>query len=99
VTFALQYGLGAQGEILAPTTTYTISNETRFCSPFNSIVKKGFFDSVGIVYVYLASPSANYWKTFNVWMSLDSSSWTPVPFLESTTHNRSQMADLGAYQL
>jgi hypothetical protein len=49
--------------------------------------------------MYLSSPYANYWETFNVWMSLDNVSWVDVPFLESTTNNKSQMANLGLINL
>ena len=99
VTFVLQYAESTQIEELTSTTTITISNETRFGSPSKAFVKKGYFDSVGEVYVYMSSPYANYWNTFNVWMSLDNSSWTIVPFLESTTNNRTQMANLGLINL
>ena len=99
VTFVLQYTESTQIEELTSTTTITISNETTFGSPSNAFVKKGYFDSVGEVYVYMSSPYANYWNTFNVWMSLDNSSWTIVPFLESTTDNRTQMANLGLINL
>ena len=99
VTFVLQYLESTQIEVLTSTTTITISNETTFGSPCNAFVKRGYFDSVGEVYVYMSSPYANCWNTFNVWMSLDNSSWTIVPFLESTTNNRTQMANLGLINL
>lgn len=95
VTYVLEYEESTQIESLTSTTTITISNETMFGSPFKASIKKGSFDSVGEVYVYMYSPYANDWNTFNVWMSLDNSSWVIVPFLESTTNNRTQMADLG----
>jgi hypothetical protein len=95
VTFVLQYAESTQIEVLTSTTTITISNETMFGPLGEAFVKKGYFDSVGKVYVYMSSPYANYWNTFNVWMSLDNSSWTSVPFLESPTNNLTQMADLG----
>lgn len=98
-TFVLQYVEGTQIERLTYTTTITVSNETTFGSPFKAFVKKDYFDSVGEVYVYMSSPYANYWNTFNVWMSLDNSSWTPVPFLESATNNLTQMANLGLINL
>ena len=99
MTFVLQYAESTQIEELTSTTTITISNETTFGSPSKAFVKKGYFDSVGEVYVYMSSPYANYWNTFNVWMSLDNSSWTIVPFLNSTTNNRTQMANLGLINL
>lgn len=99
VTFVLQYTESTQIEELTSTTTITISNETTFCSPFKAFVKKGYFDSVGEVYVYMSSPYANGWNTFNFWMSLDNSSWTIVPFLESATNNRTQIANLGLINL
>jgi hypothetical protein len=99
VTFVLQYAESTQIEELTSTTTITISNETTFGSPFKAFVKKGYFDSVGEVYVYMSSPYANDWNTFNVWMSLDNSSWIIVPFLESATDNRTQMANLGVINL
>jgi hypothetical protein len=99
VTSVLQYLESTQIEQLTATTTITISNETTFGSPFEAFIKKGFFDSVGEVYVYMSSPYANCWNTFNVWMSLNNSSWTIVPFLESTTNNRTQMANLGLVNL
>ena len=96
MTFALQYIESTQIEsLVSPTTTITISNETMFSSPYEAFVKKGFFDSVGRVYVYMSSPYANCWQTFKVWMSLDNSSWVIVPFLESPTNNLTQMASLG----
>ncbi len=61
--------------------------------------KKAFSISVGEVYVYMSSPYANDWNTFNVWMSLDNFTRVMVPFLESTTNNRTQMADLGLIDL
>jgi len=99
VTFVLQYAESTQVESLALTTMITISNETMFSAPFEAFVKKGYFDSVATVYVHLSSPYANCWNTFNVWMSLDNSSWVNVPFLESTTKNYSQMANLGLINL
>jgi hypothetical protein len=99
VTLILQYTESTQIESLTLTTTITISNETVFSLPYEGFVKKGYFDSVATVYVYLSSPYANCWKTFNVWMSLDNSSWLIVPFLESTTNNYSQMANLGFINL
>ena len=99
VTLVLQYAESTQIEELTSTTTITISNETTFGSPSKAFVKKSYFDSVGEVYVYMSSPYASYWNTFNVWMSLDNSSWTIVPFLESTTNNRTQMANLGLISL
>ena len=99
VTDVLEYYESTQVKELTSTSTYTISNETRFASPFKAFVQKGAFDSVAELYVYISSPYANYWNTFNVSMSLDNSSWTPVPFLDSTTDNRTQMADLGLIDL
>ena len=98
-TFTLQYVESTRIEQLTFTTTITISNETRYSSPCKAFVEKGWFDSVGEVYVYLSSPYASYWKIFNVWMSLDNSTWTPVPFLESDTNNLTQMASLGFINL
>jgi hypothetical protein len=98
-TVVLEYYESTQVKVLTSITTYTISNETRFASPFRGLVEKGSFDSIAEVYVYVSSPYANYWNSFNVWMSLDNSSWTPVPFLESATENRTQMADLGPISL
>lgn len=98
-TFVLQHIESTQIEQLTFTTTITISNETRYGSPCKAFVKKGWFDSVGEVYVYMSSPYAIYWNTFNIWMSLDNSSWTPVPFLESDTDNLTQMASLGFINL
>jgi hypothetical protein len=99
VTFALEYTESTQIESLVSTTTITISNETMFSALYEAFVRKGVFDSVGRVYVYMSSPYANYWKTFNVWMSLDNSSWIIVPFLESPTNNLTQMANLGLVNL
>ena len=99
MTFTLQYVESTRVEQLTFTTTITISNETRYGSPCKAFVEKGWFDSVGEVYVYLSSPYAGYWKIFNVWMSLDNSSWTSVPFLESDTNNLTQMASLGFINL
>jgi len=99
MTFILQYIEGTQIEVLTSTTKIGFSNETTFSSPFRAFIKKGYFDSVGKVYVYLSSPYAKYWSTFNVWMSLDNSSWTPVPFLETDTEDLSQMACLGLINL
>ncbi|MEM3673228.1 MAG: hypothetical protein QW468_03235 [Candidatus Bathyarchaeia archaeon] len=45
------------------------------------------------------SPYADYWSTFQVWMSLDNSSWENVPFLEAPTDNISKMAYLGCINL
>jgi hypothetical protein len=99
LTFLLQYSESTQVESLTITTTITISNQTTFSLPYEGFVKKGFFDSVATIYMYLSSPYANYWETFNVWMSLDNVSWVDVPFLESTTNNKSQMANLGLINL
>lgn len=99
MTFVLQYLESTQIEVLTSTTTITISDETTFGSPCNAFVKKGYFDSAGKVYVYMSSPYANYWNIFNVWMSIDNSSWTIVPFLESDTNNLTQMAYLGLINL
>jgi len=99
VTYVLEYAESTQVVSLTSTTTITISNETMFGSPFRGLVEKGYFDSVGEVYVHMSSPYANDWNTFNVWMSLDNSSWVIVPFLESVTDNRTQMADLGFINL
>lgn len=99
VTSVLQYAESTQIEELSSTTTITISNETTFGSPFKAFVKRGYFDSVADVYVYIASPYANYWNTFSIWMSLDNSSWIVVPFLESNTDDRTQMANLGRIKL
>jgi hypothetical protein len=99
VTYALQHMETTQIEGLTLNTTITISNETTFSSPYNALVKKGYFDSIAEVYVCMSSPYANCWNTFNVWMSLDNSSWTIVPFLESSTNNRTQMAKLGLINL
>jgi hypothetical protein len=99
VTFILQYAESTQVESLILNTTITISNETTFSAPFEAFVKKGYFDSVATVNVHLFSPYANCWNTFNAWMSLDNSSWVNVPFLESTTKNYSQMANLGLINL
>lgn len=95
-TLAFQYYEGTQIEYLtSPTTTITISNETTFSPPFEGLVRKGSFDSIAKVYVCMSCPYANLWKTFNIWMSLDNSSWVIVPFLESTTNDPNQMAFLG----
>ena len=99
VTLFFQYAESTQIETFTSTIKITISNETMLGSPYKAFVKKGYFDSVGEVYVYMSSPYASYWNTFNVWMSLDNSSWTIVPFLESTTNNRTQMANLGLISL
>ncbi len=99
MTFTLQYVESTRVEQLTFTTTITISNETRYGSPCKFFIEKGWFDSVGEVYVYLSSPYASYWKIFNVWMSIDNSSWTSVPFLESDTNNLTQMASLGFINL
>ena len=99
VTFTLQYAESTRIEQLTFVTTITISNETRYCSPCKVLVEKGYFDSIGEVYVYMSSPYACYWKIFNVWMSLDNSSWTSVPFLDSDTNNLAQMASLGFINL
>jgi len=99
MTFVLQHIESTQIEQLTFTTTITISNETRYGSPCKAFVKKGWFDSAGEVYAYMSSPYASYWNTFNIWMSLDNSSWTPVPFLESDTDNLTQMASLGFINL
>ena len=98
-TFTLQYVEGTRVEQLTFTTTITISNETRYGSPCKAFVEKGWFDSVGEIYVYMSSPYASYWNIFNVWMSIDNSSWTSVPFLESDTNNLTQMASLGFINL
>ena len=99
MTFVLQYVESTQIEELTSTTTITISNGTMFGPPFKAFVKKGYFDSIAEVYVYMSSPYADCWNTFNVWMSLDNSSWAIVPFLEYTTDNRTQMANLGLINL
>lgn len=99
VTLALQHVESTQIEQLTLTTTISISNETKFGPPCKAFVKKGYFDSVAEVYVDMSSPYASYWDTFNVWMSLDNSSWTSVPVLECTTYNRTQMANLGLISL
>jgi hypothetical protein len=101
VTNALEYYESTQVVQLTPTSTYTISNETRFAPPFEAVIKKGSFDSIAEVYVYIFSPYASYWNTFSVWMSLkeDNSSWISVPFLNFTTDNHTQMADLGVIDL
>jgi hypothetical protein len=96
VTFVLEYIESTQIEQISSITTITISNETRFGAPSQNLIKKGYFDSVGEVFVYLSSPYAKYWQTFNVWMSLDNASWITVPFLESATGNLTQMANLGS---
>jgi len=92
VTYVLEYVEGTQIESLASPTIITISNETMFGSPFKAFVEKDSFDSVGEVYVYMSSPYANDWNTFNVWMSLDNSSWMIVPF---STRSREQPVLLG----
>lgn len=92
VTYVLEYVEGTQIESLASPTTMTISNETIFGSPFKALVEKGSFDSVGEVYVYMSSPYVNDWNTFNVWMSLDNSSWMIVPF---SARSREQPVLLG----
>jgi hypothetical protein len=99
LTFFLQYTESTQVESLTITTTITIANETTFSLPYEGFVKKGYFDSVATIYVYLSSPYASYWETFNVWMSLDNSSWVSIPFLESNTTDKSQMANLGLISL
>jgi hypothetical protein len=91
----MEYLEGTKMVILTASTTFTISNETAFAPPCKEEIERGPFDSQGVVYVYLYSPYANDWTTFNIWMSLDNSSWTPVPFLNFITQNHSQMADLG----
>jgi len=99
VTFAIQHIEGTQVESLVPTTTITISEETVFAPTYEAFVKKGFFESIAKVYVCLSSPYVSCWKTFNVWMSLDNSSWIAIPFLESPTNDTAQMAMLGFIQL
>jgi hypothetical protein len=98
-TLILQHVESTQIESFTLTTTITISNETIFSPPYEAFVKKGYFDSVATVYVYLYSPYATCWETFNVWMSLDNSSWVIVPFLNFTTNNYTQMANLGLINL
>jgi hypothetical protein len=95
----LQYYEGTQLQNLSPKTTINISNETTFPAPLTGVIEKGYFDSIGELYVYLYSPYANYWSTFYVWMSRDNSSWISVPFLNFTTDNYTQMADLGVVNL
>lgn len=98
-TIILEYVVSTKVEQLTFTTTITISNETQFGTPFNAFIKKGYFESVGEVYVHMSSPYANYWDTFMVWMSLDNSSWKLVPFLVAPTNNLSQMTSLGLINL
>ena len=99
VTLILQYAESTQIESLTINTSFNVSNETVFSRPYEGFVKKGFFDSVVSVYVYLFSPYAKYWDEFNVWMSLDNSSWVSVPFLDFTTENFDEMANLGLISL
>jgi hypothetical protein len=80
-------------------TTLTVSNETSFSSPIEAVIEKGYFDSIGEVYFYLYSPYASDFVTFDVWMCRDNSSWVSVPFLNFTTKNYTQMADLGVIEL
>jgi hypothetical protein len=99
LTLILQHLESTQIESFTLNTTISVSNETTFSHPYEGFVKKGYFDSVAIVYVYLFSPYASGWDTFNAWMSLDNSSWTSVPFLNSTTENYNKMANLGPINL
>ena len=99
-TSALQYIESTQFETLTPTTTLTVfANKTTFSPPFKGLVKKGYFNSLGEVYVCMSSQYAHYWETFNVWMSLDNYSWVAVPFLESASNNPTEMAYLGPIDL
>lgn len=84
---------------ITSTTTLTVSNETSFSTPFETVIEKGYFDSIGEVYVYLYSPYASDFVTLDVWMCRDNSSWVSVPFLNFTTENYTQMADLGVIEL
>ncbi|MEM3673727.1 MAG: hypothetical protein QW468_05870 [Candidatus Bathyarchaeia archaeon] len=47
----------------------------------------------------MSSPYANYWNTFNFWMSLDNPSWKDIPFMESITDDLTQMAYPGRISL
>lgn len=95
----LEYYESTQAIQSTSTTTFTVSNETSFATPFETVIEKGYFDSIGEVYVYLYSPYASDFVTLDVWMCRDNSSWVSVPFLNFTTENYTQMADLGVIEL
>jgi hypothetical protein len=95
----LEYYESTQAIQSTSTTTLTVSNETSFATPFETVIEKGYFDSIGEVYVYLYSPYASDFVTLDVWMCRDNSSWVSVPFLNFTTENYTQMADLGVIEL
>lgn len=79
-----------------PRTAFTISNETVTSPPLDIFTTgPSLFASVGRVHAYLSSPYASAFKIFDIWMSLDNSTWTRIPLLSSQTSNRTQMADLG----
>jgi hypothetical protein len=99
MTNALQYYESTQVVQLTSQYTYTIFNATQLAQPFEAVVKKGSFDSIAEVYGFLYSPYASYWNTFNIWESLDNSSWISVPFLNFTTNDHAQMANLGVIDL
>ena len=99
VTFILQYVERTQIESLTINTMINVSNEIVFGRPYEGFVKKGYFDSVASVYIYLFFPYSKCWDTFNAWMSLDNSSWISVPFLDSITENYDEMANLGLINL
>lgn len=100
VTLILQYNEGTQAEsLISPNSTLTIANDIFYDPPHDVLVKKGYFDSIGKVYVHFSSPYISYWKTLKVWMSLDNLTWVEIPFLPSTTENTSQMALLGVINL
>lgn len=99
-TWMLQYFLSLQVENPKVTYKYPISNEIIYGSPIE-IVTNGpsYFESVGRIYAYMTSRYADAFVIFNVWLSLDNSSWTRVHLLTSEIDNRSEMADLGLVQL
>jgi hypothetical protein len=99
ITFVWNYVDETRIEFITSETVIEIWNQTRYDSPVEAFVNKGFFDSVGQVYAYLNSPYANYWGNFSAWVSLDNASWVSLPFLESVTSNRTEMANLGFISL
>lgn len=99
-TLTLQYFLSLQIENPKVTFNYPISNETIYATPIEVVTNgPAYFESVGRIYAYQTSLYADAFRIFNVWLSLDNSSWTRIPLLLSQTDNRTEMADLGLIQL
>ena len=99
LTSVWSYAEDTRIELISSQSRLVISNQTRYDTPIQAFVNKGFFDSAGRVYVYLSSPYANCWSEFNAWVSIDNASWVDLPFKVSLTDNRSEMADLGFISL